>query len=85
MTHMCFALARGWVGGYWEEGEAAPPGNPMREVEAEPGDCSIPPAPPTVVRRLASGLMSRGLWGPPNAWASRRFGSIIDIILGDWS
>ena len=80
MTHMCFALARGCEGGYWEEGEPAPPGKPMREVEAEPGDWSMPPA-PTVVSRLASGLMSSGLVGPPNDWASRRLGSIIDIIV----
>ena len=60
MTHMCLALAMGWFGGY-EDGEA-PPGKPMSEVEADPGDWIMPPAEVTVVSRLAvSGLMSSGL------------------------
>ena len=74
MTHMCLALARGCEGG--KEGEVGC--SPSTEVEAEPGDWR---AVVTVVSRLpASGLMSRGLWGPPNVAASRRLGSSMDIL-----
>ena len=55
---------------------------PSTEVEAEPGDWR---AEVTVVNRLpASGLMSSGLWGPPNVAASSRLGSIMDILGDFW-
>ena len=51
--------------------------NPITEVDAGDGMAEV-----TVVRRApVSGLMSRGLRGPPKVAASRRLGSIMDISL----